>query len=190
MLEQLEAYQSWHSGLSKEDKDRFMADIRVNKIDEDKKKEIKALAKRYLAKSVSFNCGSCLLDSHVLLLRLNTEDMEKTSEYRLLVGTFLHDPIDKVFDLILSPPKLTEDLALYHLTFNPLAKRYFAALPGDIGKRVGEYLKGFDSEMQDKAVTWAKEQLQTLNEAEAKAEKARAKAAAKKAPKEPKVEAE
>lgn len=161
MIDRLKVYLDWWSGLEKSERDRFNTRIRVNDIDIGKKNEIKELAKYFLSKQVSFTCGSCLMDSHFLLLRLNIEKMSQAHEYSLVVGTFLHDPIGKVFDLILSPPKLTEELALYHLAFNPAARKYFVRLPSDIGKRIAEYLQGMDSEMQSKATDWARYELDT-----------------------------
>lgn len=76
----------------------------------------------------------------------------KTLEYELYPGTILHDPINKNFDMILMPPKLTESLALYHLAFNARADKYFVKKPADIDKRIADFIAGLDDEMREKAL--------------------------------------
>ena len=169
MLDRLELYLSWWNGLSRGERDRFFHDLRSKKIDNNRKAEIKALAKHFLHKDhVSWNCSSCLEDAHILIVRLKLEEMEnKTIEYVLYPGTILHDPINQNFDLILMPPKLTEGLALYHLTFNLRADKYFVTKPADVDKRIADYLSGLDDEMKAKALPSA---LEALKKYEAKAE--------------------
>lgn len=192
MMERLQTYLSWWSGLDKTAQARFLSDLRLNKIDSNKKAEIKALAKFYIPRGISWNCGSCVQDAHLLLIKLNISDMKnKTMEYALYPGTILHDPINKDFSLILMPPKLTEGLALYHLTFNARAAKYFVTVPKDIDKRIADYLAGMNDEMKSKALPSALESFKKYaTKAEAKPKAPKAKKAAAEAEKEPDAPAE
>lgn len=148
MLEDLLSYQSWYNELTKEEKARYTNDLRFNRLPQDQKQGLKNLFKQYLNKGVSWGCGSCYLDAHILLLKLNETDMkriESTKDYEVYPGTFLVDPINKDFNRILTPQSLTEELALYHLCYNKIAPKYFSKVPDNLEDRIKSFLSSQDS---------------------------------------------
>lgn len=147
MISRLLEYQRLYGSLKG---DEYTAHTRALETDHALRKEVKELARYFLNREVS-NCGWCYIELD-LQLRKITNMTKKTMDYALFPGTILHDPINKSFDLILMPPKLTEGLALYHLAFNPRAAKYFLKVPLDVDKRIADYLSGLNDEMKARAL--------------------------------------
>lgn len=66
---------------------------------------------------------------------------KKTTEYAVRKGTFLHDPITRNVRNILNEANLTEELALFHIAFNPVAIKYFTRTPADLQLRLNKFLE-------------------------------------------------
>lgn len=141
MLEDLLDYRNWYDSLPREEQSRY-AKALGTKTDYAKEEQIRTLSKKYLHKEVS-GCGFCLLSAHFELIRLDmTRLTTTTSEYALLPGVILHDPVNKDFAKILTPMNMTEDLALYHIANNPKCLELFSRVPSDLQKRLQDYLEG------------------------------------------------
>lgn len=141
MLEDLLDYRNWYDSLPREEQSRY-AKALGTKTDYAKEEQIRTLSKKYLHKEVS-GCGFCLLSAHFELIRLDMTRLTNiTSEYALLPGVILHDPVNKDFAKILTPMNMTEDLALYHIANNPKCLELFSRVPADLQKRLQDYLEG------------------------------------------------
>lgn len=141
MLEDLLDYRNWYDSLPREEQSRY-AKALGTKTNYAKEEQIRALSKKYLHKEVR-GCGFCLLSAHFELIRLDmTRLTTTTSEYALLPGVILHDPVNKDFAKILTPMNMTEDLALYHIANNPKCLELFSRVPSDLQKRLQNYLEG------------------------------------------------
>lgn len=141
MLEDLLDYRNWYDSLPREEQSRY-AKALGTKTDYTKEEQIRALSKKYLHKEVR-GCGFCLLSAHFELIRLDMTRLTNiTSEYALLPGVILHDPVNKDFAKILTPMNMTEDLALYHIANNPKCLELFSRVPADLQKRLQDYLEG------------------------------------------------
>lgn len=149
MIARLLEYQRKYGSLKGNE---YTAHTRALDTDHALRKEVKELARYFLHREVS-NCGWCYIELDLELKKITKEQMEKkTSEYALRPGTILHDPINKDFNRILMPPRLTEELALYHLVFNRQAASYFVATPPDVDKRIAAYLAKQSDEMKARAL--------------------------------------
>ena len=73
-------------------------------------------------------------------------------DYELRAGTLLHDPINKEFSKILTPRNITQDLCLYHISFNKDALSYFTRVPEDLNDRLEKFMSRYGKEMPDKDV--------------------------------------
>lgn len=142
MLERLLKYQSEWARLSKQDQAGFTKRLETNT---EAKKEIRALYKAYFHRDIS-GCGWCLLSGHLELIKLKPT-ITMQAEYKLKAGTVLHDPINKDVSKMLTPLRLTEELALYHLAFNPRAVRFFTQIPPDINERIARFLSECGSDL-------------------------------------------
>lgn len=156
MLQRLEEYKSWWAGLSKIERDQFLHDLRRNKIGPDKKNEIKALAKYFFNKGIGWGCGSCWLDAHVLLVKTKIEEMEKKkSNFAVAQGTFLHDPITRDFNRLLTPHSITDELAIHHLAFNPRSPEYFTQKPDNSTALLHAFVTKLPKEQANKVTPYA-----------------------------------
>lgn len=86
-------------------------------------------------------CGNCWHDAFIQLL--TCRHMNNKSQFRLLSGTLLHDPVNRDVRYMLTPRRLAEmgdDLALRHLAHNPHAAEYFEKpLPENLGELIAAY---------------------------------------------------
>lgn len=147
MLDRLRKYQDEYKALSAVEGKAYI--VRLDK-DRAIRKEVAILGKHFLNRTVS-NCGWCYIELHLLLMKLNPDNMtEKTMEYQLRAGTLLHDPVNREVAEILTPHSLTEERALRHLAYNPKARQYFTVLPADIDARIASYLNGGEVEEVEK----------------------------------------
>ncbi len=147
MLDRLAKLQAEYASLPPAGRDAYL-----HRIDTDKafQREVSALALHFLGKRVG-GCGWCALSALVELLKLNQKKIEKmerrnTLGFRVLAGTFLHDPVNRDAGKILTPHTLSDDLALYHLAFNPNSRKYFTSLPDNVDELVAEYIRNISAE--------------------------------------------
>lgn len=147
MLDRLAKLQAEYESLPPAGRDSYL-----HRLDTDKafQREVSALALHFLGKRVG-GCGWCALSALVELLKLNQKKIEKmerrnTLGFRVLAGTFLHDPVNRDAGKILTPHTLSDDLALYHLAFNPNSRKYFTALPDNVDELVAAYIRNISAE--------------------------------------------
>lgn len=147
MLDRLAKLQAEYASLPPAGRDSYL-----HRLDTDKafQREISALALHFLGKRVG-GCGWCALSALVELLKLNQKKIEKmerknTLGFRVLAGTFLHDPVNRDAGKILTPHTLSDDLALYHLAFNPNSRKYFTSLPDNVDELVAAYIRNISAE--------------------------------------------
>lgn len=147
MLDRLAKLQAEYASLPPAGRDAYL-----HRIDTDKafQREVSALALHFLGKRVG-GCGWCALSALVELLKLNQKKIEKmerknTLGFRVLAGTFLHDPVNRDAGKILTPHTISDDLALYHLAFNPNSRKYFTALPDNVDELVAAYIRNISAE--------------------------------------------
>lgn len=143
MIERLRTLQGRYRSLDKREQSQLLASLDT---DTDLQEEVRDLAAHFLGRKVS-GCSFCALSALWELLALNLEKMEKkernnTLGFALRAGTFLIDPVNHEVDKILTPHTLTDDLALYHLSFNPASRDYFTHLPQDVDARIDAYIRG------------------------------------------------
>ena len=88
-------------------------------------------------------CGNCWHDAFMQLLTL--KNMDNKSQFKVLSGTLLHDPVNQDVRYMLTPRRLAvmgDELALRHLAHNPNAINYFEKpLPENLDKMIAAYLK-------------------------------------------------
>lgn len=163
MLDRLAKLQAEYASLPPAGRDAYL-----HRLDTDKafQREVSALALHFLGKRVG-GCGWCALSALVELLKLNQKKIEKmerknTLGFRVLAGTFLHDPVNRDVGKILTPHTLSDDLALYHLAFNPNSRKYFTALPDNVDELVAEYLGNVSAEAAEAARDAKTRQLSAL----------------------------
>lgn len=173
MIERLAKLQAEYASLPRAGRDAYL-----HKLDTDKafQREVSELALHFLGKRVS-GCGWCALSALVELLKLNQkkiENMERknTLGFRVLAGTFLHDPVNRDAGKILTPHTLSDDLALYHLAFNPNSRKYFTALPDNVDELVAEYLANVSAEAAEAARNVKNSKLSALKAKRAEVRKA------------------
>lgn len=147
MLDRLAKLQAEYASLPPAGRDTYL-----HRLDTDKafQREVSALALHFLGKRVG-GCGWCALSALVELLKLNQKKIEKmerknTLGFRVLAGTFLHDPVNRDAGKILTPHTISDDLALYHLAFNPNSRKYFTALPDNVDELVAAYIRNISAE--------------------------------------------
>lgn len=139
MVQDLVSYRDWFNSLGKEERDAYVNSLGNSRYPE-KETLLRSLSKEFLHKEVR-GCGFCLLSAHFEIMKYDMEKAkELTTEYALVPGIVLHDPINKDFNKILSPKNMTEELALYHIAHNPNALTYFARVPADLDERLNKYL--------------------------------------------------
>lgn len=143
MIERLRTLQGRYRSLDKREQSQLLASLDT---DTDLQEEVRDLAAHFLGRKVS-GCSFCALSALWELLALNLEKMEKKEQnntlgFALRAGTFLIDPVNHEVDKILTPHTLTDDLALYHLSFNPASRDYFTHLPQDVDARIDAYIRG------------------------------------------------
>ena len=100
--------------------------------------EISSLSRYFLKRSVS-GCGNCYFDACMELIHLKNY-ME--TRFKLLRGVVLYDPIALDAGKILTAANCTEELALYHLKFNPSCRKHFYELPEDVDELIKNYRTG------------------------------------------------
>lgn len=163
MLDRLAKLQAEYASLPPAERDAYL-----HRLDTDKafQREVSALALHFLGKRVG-GCGWCALSALVELLKLNQKKIEKmerknTLGFRVLAGTFLHDPVNLDAGKILTPHTLSDDLALYHLAFNPNCRKYFTALPDNVDELIAEYIRNISAEAAEAARDAKTRQLSAL----------------------------
>lgn len=163
MLDRLAKLQAEYASLPPAGRDAYL-----HRLDTDKafQREVSALALHFLGKRVG-GCGWCALSALVELLKLNQKKIEKmerknTLGFRVLAGTFLHDPVNRDAGKILTPHTLSDDLALYHLAFNPNSRKYFTALPDNVDELVAAYIRNISAEAAEVARDVKNRQLSAL----------------------------
>lgn len=163
MLDRLAKLQAEYASLPPAGRDAYL-----HKLDTDKafQREVSALAMHFLGKRVG-GCGWCALSALVELLKLNQKKIEKmerknTLGFRVLAGTFLHDPVNRDAGKILTPHTLSDDLALYHLAFNPNSRKYFTSLPDNVDELVAAYIRNISAEAAEAARDVKNRQLSAL----------------------------
>ncbi len=104
--------------------------------------EIEALY-RYFVGTFARYCGNCWHDAFIQLLTI--KKMNSKSQFRVLAGTLLHDPVNRDVHYMLTPQRLADmgdDLALRHLANNPKAEEYFEKpLPENLDELIADYRK-------------------------------------------------
>lgn len=173
MLDRLAKLQAEYASLPPAGRDAYL-----HRLDTDKafQREVSALALHFLGKRVG-GCGWCALSSLVELLKLNQKKIEKmerknTLGFRVLAGTFLHDPVNRDAGKILTPHTLSDDLALYHLAFNPNSRKYFTSLPDNVDELVAAYIRNISAEAAEAARDVKNRQLSALKAKRAELRKA------------------
>lgn len=163
MLDRLAKLQAEYASLPPAGRDAYL-----HRLDTDKafQSEVSALAMHFLGKRVG-GCGWCALSALVELLKLNQKKIEKmerknTLGFRVLAGTFLHDPVNRDAGKILTPHTLSDDLALYHLAFNPNSRKYFTSLPDNVDELVAAYIRNISAEAAEAARDAKNRQLSAL----------------------------
>ena len=163
MLDRLAKLQAEYASLPPAGRDAYL-----HRLDTDKalQREVSALALHFLGKRVG-GCGWCALSALVELLKLNQKKIEKmerknTLGFRVLAGTFLHDPVNRDAGKILTPHTLSDDLALYHLAFNPNSRKYFTSLPDNVDELVAAYIRNISAEAAEAARDAKNRQLSAL----------------------------
>lgn len=163
MLDRLAKLQAEYASLPPAGRDAYL-----HRLDTDKafQSEVSALAMHFLGKRVG-GCGWCALSALVELLKLNQKKIEKmerknTLGFRVLAGTFLHDPVNRDAGKILTPHTLSDDLALYHLAFNPNSRKYFTSLPDNVDELVAAYIRNISAEAAEAARDVKTRQLSAL----------------------------
>lgn len=163
MLDRLAKLQAEYASLPPAGRDAYL-----HRLDTDKafQREVSALALHFLGKRVG-GCGWCALSALVELLKLKQKKIEKmerknTLGFRVLAGTFLHDPVNRDAGKILTPHTLSDDLALYHLAFNPNSRKYFTALPDNVDELVAAYIRNISAEAAEAARDVKNRQLSAL----------------------------
>lgn len=163
MLDRLAKLQAEYASLPPADRDAYL-----HRLDTDKafQREVSALALHFLGKRVG-GCGWCALSALVELLKLNQKKIEKmerknTLGFCVLAGTFLHDPVNRDAGKILTPHTLSDDLALYHLAFNPNSRKYFTSLPDNVDELVAAYIRNISAEAAEAARDAKTRQLSAL----------------------------
>lgn len=173
MLDRLAKLQAEYASLPPAGRDAYL-----HRLDTDKafQREVSALALHFLGKRVG-GCGWCALSALVELLKLNQKKIEKmerknTLGFRVLAGTFLHDPVNRDAGKILTPHTLSDDLALYHLAFNPNSRKYFTSLPDNVDELVAAYIRNISAEAAEAARDAKTRQLSALKAKRAELRKA------------------
>lgn len=173
MLDRLAKLQAEYASLPPAGRDAYL-----HRLDTDKtfQREVSALAMHFLGKRVG-GCGWCALSALVELLKLNQKKIEKmerknTLGFRVLAGTFLHDPVNRDVGKILTPHTLSDDLALYHLAFNPNSRKYFTSLPDNVDELVAAYIRNISAEAAEAARDVKNRQLSALKAKRAEVRKA------------------
>lgn len=173
MLDRLAKLQAEYASLPPAGRDAYL-----HRLDTDKafQREVSALAVHFLGKRVG-GCGWCALSALVELLKLNQKKIEKmerknTLGFRVLAGTFLHDPVNRDAGKILTPHTLSDDLALYHLAFNPNSRKYFTSLPDNVDELVAAYIRNISAEAAEAARDVKNRQLSALKAKRAEVRKA------------------
>lgn len=173
MLDRLAKLQAEYASLPPAGRDAYL-----HRLDTDKafQSEVSALAMHFLGKRVG-GCGWCALSALVELLKLNQKKIEKmerknTLGFRVLAGTFLHDPVNRDAGKILTPHTLSDDLALYHLAFNPNSRKYFTSLPDNVDELVAAYIRNISAEAAEAARDVKNRQLSALKAKRAEVRKA------------------
>lgn len=173
MLDRLAKLQAEYASLPPAGRDAYL-----HRLDTDKafQREVSALALHFLGKRVG-GCGWCALSALVELLKLNQKKIEKmerknTLGFRVLAGTFLHDPVNRDAGKILTPHTLSDDLALYHLAFNPNSRKYFTSLPDNVDELVAAYIRNISAEAAEAARDAKTRQLSALKAKRAEIRKA------------------
>lgn len=163
MLDRLAKLQAEYASLPHAGRDAYL-----HRLDTDKafQREVSELALHFLGKRVG-GCGWCALSALVELLKLNQKKIEKmerknTLGFRVLAGTFLHDPVNRDAGKILTPHTLSDDLALYHLAFNPNSRKYFTSLPDNVDELVAAYIRNISAEAAEAARDVKNRQLSAL----------------------------
>lgn len=152
MITGLIEYQEWYRSLDRSAQSAYVSALGGNAFPE-KEKQLRSLAREFLHKEVS-GCGFCIQSAHFEIIRLDIDKMKKiTTEYQLLPGAVLHDPVNKDFNKILTARNITEELTLYHIANNRGAVKYFSKLPSDLAERLQKYIEeqGKSISAEDKA---------------------------------------
>ncbi|MCL1936818.1 MAG: hypothetical protein FWF52_00275 [Candidatus Azobacteroides sp.] len=138
MIERLEALKSKKFSNATELRNALKNDSQL-------RNEVEALSKYFLGRSVS-GCGNCFFDAYMELI--NRKKMEEKSKFQLPRGIVLYDPINKDANKILTAANCTDELALYHLKYNPNCRKYFSGLP----ENIDELIAAFDCSNEPEAV--------------------------------------
>ena len=140
MVQDLVSYRDWFNSLGKEERNAYANSLGNSRYPE-KEALLRSLSREFLHKEVR-GCGFCLMSAHFEIMKYDmAKAKELTTEYALIPGIVLHDPINKDFNKILSPRNMSEELALYHIAHNPNALTYFARVPADLDERLNKYLE-------------------------------------------------
>lgn len=141
MVERLRLMFAEYNGLSKQEKDRYLANLTENS---QRAKELRELGEYFLHKKIG-GCKLCLLSAFFELQtltpqKLNTMNRENKLGFRLLAGALLHDPLNLSIDKLLTNNNMSDELALYHLSVNPKAIEFFASYPPNVEELVSDYI--------------------------------------------------
>lgn len=138
MQERLRRFQAEHRGLANS---RQAFDAK-RASDPAFSAEIEVLYRYFVGTFVRY-CGNCWHDAFIQLLIIRK--MNSKSQFRVLAGTLLHDPVNRDVRYMLTPQRLADmgdDLALRHLANNPKAIDYFEKpLPKNIDELIADYRK-------------------------------------------------
>jgi hypothetical protein len=132
MIERLKALQS----------KRYSGTADLNealKSDSGLRNEISALSRHFLGRSVS-GCSNCFFDAYMELFYL--KGMEEKTKFKIKRGVVLYDPINQDAGKLLTAANCTDELALYHLKFNPNCRRFFYELPDNVDALIEGYITG------------------------------------------------
>jgi hypothetical protein len=113
--------------------------IEALKRDSGLRNEVNSLSRYFLGRSVS-GCSNCFFDAYMELV--NLKNMEEKTKFKLRRGVVLYDPVNLDAGKMLTSANCTDELALYHLKFNPNCRKHFHELPDDVEELIKSYQTG------------------------------------------------
>lgn len=105
--------------------------------DEELRNEIRFLAKTFIKQEVG-NCTNCLIDSYVLLKKLdiNKAMKQETSQFALKAGVVLSQGAPQ--DKWMTNRNCTDELATYWIKKDPSCLKFFSKVPDNINALIEE----------------------------------------------------
>lgn len=105
--------------------------------DEELRNEIRYLTKTFIKQEIG-NCSSCLIDSYVLLKKLDIKKamQQETSKFALKAGVVLSQGAPQ--DKWMTSQNCNDELAIYWIKKDPSCLKFFSKVPENIHKLIEE----------------------------------------------------